>query len=69
VRPLHADGDASLVDFQGPLTDALAQWSTRSYPISRVVIAPRRARSRLWFVAYRSVAAVIRRVRAGVAKP
>ena len=63
VRALHAGGDAALVDFQGPMTDALAQWSTRSYPIGRVVIASRRARSLLWFAAYRGLAAAVRRLR------
>jgi len=63
IRALCAGGDAALVDFQGPMSEALAQWSTRSYPIGRVVIASRRARSWLWFAAYRSLAAAARRLR------
>jgi CelD/BcsL family acetyltransferase involved in cellulose biosynthesis len=63
VRALGAGQDASLIDFQGPLTDALSQWSTRSYPIGRVVIATRQVRSRLWFAAYRGLAGAIRGLR------
>ena len=45
------------------MTDALAQWSTRSYKIGRVVIASRRARGLVWFVAYRTLAAAVRGLR------
>lgn len=62
-RALGENSDAELVDFQGPMTDALSQWSTRSYPIGRVVIASRRARGLIWFAAYRGLAAAVRRLR------
>jgi CelD/BcsL family acetyltransferase involved in cellulose biosynthesis len=37
----HADPSMSLVDFRGPLIEANARWSTRTYPIGRVLMAPR----------------------------
>lgn len=43
----HADRDRLLFDFLGPLCDATAKWATRTYPIDRVVIAPRRRLSKL----------------------
>ena len=54
----------TLIDFQGPVTEALARWSTRFYPISRVVIAPRRPGSRALLAGYRLAAPVVRRLRA-----
>ena len=51
------------VDFQGPLTDALSRWSTGSYPIGRLVVAPQRPSSRALLAGYRAVAPVIRRLR------
>ncbi len=42
LESLHAqhanDGTPSLVDFYGPLMDATARWSTRSYPLGKVMI-------------------------------
>ena len=53
-----------LVDFQGPLTEAVARWSTGSYPIGRLVIAPPRLAGRALLTGYRALAPVIRRLRA-----
>jgi len=53
-----------VVDFQGPLTEAVARWSTGSYPIGRLVIAPRRLAGRVLMTGYRALAPVIRRLRA-----
>lgn len=44
---LHADGDTSLVDFWGPLTEATAKWCTQSYPVGRVLLALDRTSSRV----------------------
>lgn len=43
----HADGETTLVDFWGPLTEATAKWSTHSYPVGRIALAPDRLISRL----------------------
>jgi CelD/BcsL family acetyltransferase involved in cellulose biosynthesis len=53
--------DARVIDFQGPMTDALASWSTRSYSIGRLVIAPNRPASRLLLAGYRAGASLVRR--------
>jgi len=60
-----------LVDFQGPLTEAVARWSTGSYPIGRLVIAPRRLAGRALLTGYRALAPVVRRLRAasGATRP
>ena len=63
IAALHDRPGPALVDFQGPLTDALRHWSTRSYPIGRLVIAPRRLGSRALMTGYRSLAPVIRGLR------
>ncbi|MHC4399332.1 MAG: GNAT family N-acetyltransferase [Planctomycetota bacterium] len=52
------------IDFQGPLTEAVTRWQTGTYPVGRLVIAPRRAASRALLTGYRAVATVIRRIRA-----
>jgi CelD/BcsL family acetyltransferase involved in cellulose biosynthesis len=55
--------DAEVIDFQGPLTEALASWATRRYPIGRLVIAPKRPGSRILLAGYQAAAAVVRRLR------
>lgn len=62
IERLYDEPDCALVDFQGPLTDAVARWSTRSYPIGRLMIAPRRSASRALWSACRVAAAVKRRL-------
>jgi hypothetical protein len=47
LRALAAEPGVRLVDFHGPLTEALACWATRSYAIGRLVLAPPRIGSRL----------------------
>jgi len=59
--------DAKVIDFQGPMTEALASWSTRSYPIGRLVIAPKRPASRLLLAGYRVGASAVRRFRRAAA--
>lgn len=63
IAALHEQPGHVLVDFQGPLTDALAHWSTGSYAIGRLVIAPRRLASRALMAGYRTLAPAIRRLR------
>jgi CelD/BcsL family acetyltransferase involved in cellulose biosynthesis len=47
LRALAAEPGVKLVDFHGPLTEALACWATRSYTIGRMILAPPRRGSRL----------------------
>ncbi len=50
----HVAGGVSLVDFVGPLTEATAKWSTRTYcALSRLVVAPPRLLSRALLSGYR----------------
>jgi len=60
VRALADQGDLRAIDFQGPQTEALAAWSTHSYPIARLVIAPRRHGGRALWVAYHVLARAVR---------
>jgi len=43
LEELWASGDATRVDFHGPINEATADWSTRTYRIGRLLIAPGRA--------------------------
>lgn len=61
IERFFETGDCRQIDFQGPLTDAVARWSTGSYGVSRLVIAPRRTTSRVLLAAYRAAAATKRR--------
>lgn len=63
IAALHETPGYALVDFQGPLNEALLSWSTRSYPIGRLVIAPRRLSSRTLMAGYQTLAPVIRPLR------
>lgn len=44
---LHAEGETSLVDFWGPLTEATAKWCTHAYRVGRVLLALDRTSSRV----------------------
>jgi len=57
-----------VVDFQGPLTDAMAVWSTRQYPIARLVVACGRRVSRSLLAGYRASAQLIRSLRSAKRK-
>jgi CelD/BcsL family acetyltransferase involved in cellulose biosynthesis len=46
LKKFSAEGQVKLVDFWGPLSDATAKWTTGSYPVGRVLLAPRRWLSR-----------------------
>ena len=52
-----------LIDFQGPLSEALTAWSTRRYAIGRLVIAPGGPVGRAALAAYRGLAPLVRRLR------
>jgi CelD/BcsL family acetyltransferase involved in cellulose biosynthesis len=63
IERLFQEGDVETVDFQGPMTDALAQWSTSSYQVGRLVAVPSRWSSRAIWIAYRTLAPAVRRLR------
>ena len=63
IERLFQEGDVETIDFQGPMTGALAQWSTSSYQVGRLVAAPSRLSSRILWIAYRSLVPAIRRLR------
>ncbi|NLE38760.1 MAG: GNAT family N-acetyltransferase [Pirellulaceae bacterium] len=63
VRALAERGDVRGIDFQGPQTEALAAWSTEEYPISRLVIAQRRAAGQALWIGYRGLAPLVRLAR------
>jgi CelD/BcsL family acetyltransferase involved in cellulose biosynthesis len=43
----HQEGDCRAIDCLGPLTDALSKWNPATYPVGRLVIAPRQWRGRM----------------------
>jgi CelD/BcsL family acetyltransferase involved in cellulose biosynthesis len=53
LRTLHTEGRWSGVDFVGPISHATARWSTTTYRLCRMVIAPPRFSSRLLLAGYR----------------
>jgi CelD/BcsL family acetyltransferase involved in cellulose biosynthesis len=63
IRAFCERREPRIVDFQGPRTEAFARWSTRSYPIARLVISPRRLGSRALLAGYRALAGVVRTLR------
>ncbi len=58
--------DEKVVDFQGPITPALAVWANRSYPVARVVVAPGSA-GRILLAGYRGIRPLARRLRSAAA--
>ncbi|NLY00362.1 MAG: GNAT family N-acetyltransferase [Rhodopirellula sp.] len=60
IEHFHREPGWRLIDFQGPLTDALAAWSTRTYKIGRVAVGLKPLRGRL-FVSAAGWAAALRR--------
>lgn len=63
IRALCEQPGHALVDFQGPMSDALAQWATRSYALGRLVVAAGGRGSRALLGACRVGAHLIRRLR------
>ena len=61
IERLFEEGEIGVLDFQGPMTEGLAVWSTRSYPIARVVVAPGGGVSRSAWLAYKALLPLIRR--------
>ena len=53
LRTLHSEGRWSGVDFIGPISQATVRWSTTTYRLCRMVIAPPRFSSRLLLAGYR----------------
>jgi CelD/BcsL family acetyltransferase involved in cellulose biosynthesis len=62
VRHLFDGGDAEWIDFQGPQTEALAAWSTHTYPIGRLAIATRRLVGRALLAACQATAGILRSI-------
>ncbi|MEN6497049.1 MAG: GNAT family N-acetyltransferase [Thermoguttaceae bacterium] len=60
---LFEQADVQVVDFQGPLTEALAGWSTRTYPIGRVLAGQPTLRGQTLMAGYRAVAPLVRWLR------
>ncbi len=63
IEAFFPQPDVQVVDFQGPLTDALAGWATRTYPIGRVLVGLPTLTGRVLMAGYRLAAPVIRRLR------
>jgi len=64
MQRLFETGEHQLVDNLGPVSRADRQWSTRTYPLSRLVVAPRRATSRALLSLYRAARPAVGRLRA-----
>lgn len=63
IKRFHEEPGWRLVDFQGPMTEALAAWSTRTYEIGRLLIAPKRIASRVLLTGVQLAGATVRRLR------
>jgi len=63
IEALFDQRDVQVVDYQGPLTEALASWATRSYAIGRLLVTPPRLAGRALAAGYRTLAPVVRRLR------
>lgn len=57
----YARREIEVVDFWGPLSEATAKWATRTYPVGKLVIAPRRLIGRASLAAYRVLRLALRR--------
>jgi CelD/BcsL family acetyltransferase involved in cellulose biosynthesis len=68
LKQLYRDQDHAWVDFSGPLNESTRRWATRTYPLSRLVIATRRPSGRLAMRAYKSCRPAMGRVKAWLAK-
>jgi CelD/BcsL family acetyltransferase involved in cellulose biosynthesis len=55
--------DAEVVDFWGPLSDATSKWTTSTYAMGRVLIAPKRIGGRLLLNLYKHARPWVRRLR------
>lgn len=64
LERLFQDRETRLVDFQGPITEAIDFWSTREYPIARLVAARNGLGSRAVLAGYRASARLLRSFRA-----
>jgi CelD/BcsL family acetyltransferase involved in cellulose biosynthesis len=65
IERLFQEGEVEAIDFQGPMTDALAQWSTSSYQVGRLVAVPSRLSSRALWLACRALTPALRWLRKG----
>lgn len=58
IEQCFCQGEVACVDFQGPLTQALAAWSTRTYPLCRLVASTGGLRGQMLVAAYRTARSV-----------
>lgn len=63
LEQLFQQAEVRLVDFQGPMTEAMAFWSTCEYPIARLVVARGPLGGRAMLAGYRASASLLRTVR------
>jgi CelD/BcsL family acetyltransferase involved in cellulose biosynthesis len=63
MQSLWQQPDFRAVDFFGVLTDATRRWSTRTYPMARVVVAPPRLLSRVLLAMYEKLWSRVRGLR------
>lgn len=69
IESFFQQPDVQVVDFQGPLTDALTGWSTRMYPIGRVLVGQPSLTGRILTAGYRLAGPVVRRLRGAPSDP
>ena len=69
IARLFQEGDVETIDFQGPMTGALAQWSTSTYQVGRLLAVPSRLSSRALWLAYRTLTPLLRRLRKPSSSP
>jgi hypothetical protein len=53
LRSLHGDFEIDLVDCLGPMTEAIARWTTRTYPEGRLLLTARTPAGRALWWTYR----------------
>ena len=63
IEDCFARTDCDFFDFQGPMNHALSCWSTQTYPISRLIVAPNRRISRTLLNGYKAFWPMIHRIK------
>jgi CelD/BcsL family acetyltransferase involved in cellulose biosynthesis len=63
LQRLHDEQAVTRVDFWGPLSRATSEWADSTYPIGRLVVAPRRLAGRLSFGAFQMMRPWVRGIR------
>lgn len=55
IEQFYAKGDVQYLDFVGPMTEWLSRWRPDTYPVGRIVVAPRRLIGRTALFAYKNL--------------